>query len=96
MKCREAGGHLSRVSRVEVFVLFSDSHGVWLEISKVQARAVVDAANAAGVEPDVEIIGTTMRIGFEHDCEEDDEHDEPGPVCSECGEDWTSDHECPE
>lgn len=94
MKCREAGGHLGRVENVQVFVLYSDDEGLWLPITKVQARDILDDAAGKGREPEVEIVGSTMRIGCEHTIGEDEAAEGPHAVCSECEEPWTPDHAC--
>jgi len=95
MRLRELGGAIARAHDVQVFVLVDDSTGKWLSISGPQARQLVDAAREAGLEEiEAEVIGDTLRIGFEHDVES--EAAEPGPVCSECGEPWTEGHRCEE
>ena len=96
MKAREVGGYVSRANEVQVFVLYSDEEGFWLPISKPQARQILDDAKAKGQEVHSEMVGTVCRIGVEHSMEDDAEANEPGPVCSECGEDWQPDHECTE
>lgn len=95
MKAREAGGEISRASGVVAFVLYSDDEGYWLPISKQQARQLLDDAKAKGQEVHVEMVGSVARIGVEHSLEEGDEANEPGPVCSECGDDWLDGHTCP-
>ena len=92
---REAGGDISRASEVQVFVLYSDEEGVWLTVSKPQARIILDDAKAKGQTVHFEMVGNVARIGVEHSLEDDDdEANEPGPVCSECDEPWTEGHEC--
>ena len=34
MRIRELGGYISRATEVQVFVLYADSEGYWLTISK--------------------------------------------------------------
>lgn len=95
---REAGGDISRASEVQVFVLYSDEEGVWLPISKPQARQILDDAKAKGQEVHFEMVGKVARIGIEHTLEDDDDSGaaEPMMVCSKCQEPWEPDHECAE
>ena len=97
MKAREAGGNLARVSSVEVFVVYGEGEtaGMWLPISKSDARIILDDAKAKGIDVQAITVGHTLRIGEEHSLE-DDGAAEPGPVCSECGSEWQEDHECPQ
>ncbi|MHB8331493.1 MAG: hypothetical protein ACYDDA_04970 [Acidiferrobacteraceae bacterium] len=95
MNLRSAGGCISNASSVQCYVLVSDTAGTWLEISKPQARKLVDAAREAGEdEVDCEMVGSVCRLGSEHVMEADEEANESHPVCSECAEPWTTDHEC--
>ena len=94
---REAGGCIGRASTVQCYVLCTDTAGMWLEISKPQARQLIEAARAAGEEDvDCEMVGSVCRIGCEHTIEDDAEANEPSPVCSLCHEPWSSDHTCEE
>ena len=94
MNLREAGGAIGRASSVQCYVLVSDTAGAWLTISKPQARELVDAAREAGEEyVIVEMVGDVLRLGAEHEME-DDEANEPGPICSGCGAEWSEAHEC--
>lgn len=95
MKAREAGGDISRAKEVQVFCLYSDEEGVWLPISKPQARIILDDAKEKNQEVFCEMVGGVARIGVEHSLE-DDGAQEPGPVCSLCNEPWDGDeHTCP-
>ena len=91
---REAGGDVSRASTVMVFVLYSDEEGMWLPISRPQARQILDDAKAKGQEVHFEMVGKVARIGVEHSLEDDDGAAEPMMVCSKCQEPWEPDHEC--
>ena len=95
MKAREAGGNLARATSVEVFVVYDDSDagGMWLPISKADARVILDDAKEKGIDVQATMDGNTLRIGEEHFLESDGAG-EPGPVCRECGEDWQEGHEC--
>ena len=95
MNLRSAGGCVGNASSVQAYVLVSDTAGMWLEISKPQARSLIDAARQAGEdEVDCEMVGNVCRLGAEHTIEDDEEANEPGPVCSECGETWADEHRC--
>jgi hypothetical protein len=95
MKIREAGGAVMRANQVQVFCLVSETTGIFLPISKPQARLLLDAARDAGDEEvDCELVGTVCRLGVEHDMEDDAEAGEPILVCSTCSEPWEPDHEC--
>lgn len=96
MNLRSAGGCVGRASDVQVYCLVSDTAGTWLSISEPQARRLLEAVRSAGEdEVDCEMVGNVCRLGSEHTIE-DDGAAEPGPICSECGEDWQPNHECPE
>jgi hypothetical protein len=96
MSLRESGGCIGRASSVQAYVLVSDTAGMWLEISKPQARQLVDAAREAGEEHvDCEMVGNVCRLGAEHTIEDDEEANEPGPICSGCGAEWDNLHRCP-
>ena len=92
---REVGGDLSRASSAEVYVVYGDDGeaGMWLPISKADARVILDDAKAKGVEVEAAMAGTVLRIGVEHSLE-DDGAAEPGPICRECGADWGDGHQC--
>ena len=97
MRIREAGGCIGRASDVQCYVLVSDTAGAWLSISEPQARRLLEAARLAGEDDvDCEMVGSVCRLGSEHTIEDDDEANEPGPVCSACQEPWQPDHECEE
>ena len=91
---REAGGDIGRASEVQVFVLYSDDEGVWLPISKPQARQILDDAKSKNQEVYCEMVGSVARIGVEHSLEDDGGAAEPMMVCSKCQEPWEPDHEC--
>ena len=95
MRIRELGGYISRATEIQVFVLYEDSAGYWLTISKPSARLICEDAQKKGVEDiEVETIGTVVRIGAEHTMGDDEEANEVGPVCSGCGAEWSEAHEC--
>jgi hypothetical protein len=99
MKPRELGGAVTRASEVRVFVAYA-SHpegGTYMSITGPQARFIVEDAKSK----DIEDIDVTINargdvfIGDEHTIEDDEEANEPGPVCSECGAEWADGHRCP-
>ncbi len=98
MKLREASGCVNRASEVQVFVLVSDTAGMYLPISKPQARQLLDRARTLNEEDvDCEMVGSVCRLGVEHTIEDDDEEaSEAHPVCSECGLEWGESHVCPD
>jgi hypothetical protein len=99
MKPRELGGAVARAKEVSVFVAYAGhpDGGMYIQISGPQARQIVEDAKSKGIE-DVDVSVSArgdVFIGDEHTIVEDEEANEPGPICSGCGADWNDMHECP-